>query len=239
MTQLPHLTRGQVGPIKFHDVNEVFRHVERDAVEEVDEAIEDQEQRSSTFFIQAQGLQDHPTAPLGSVLSWIELSLRDSLLLGEADNGRNSTEGDPEDEFAKPAIILTPPFGIAHVTADEAGKDRYVFQPSPSVHVARVTRVRGGPLNASYDVTTLDGTIELSDRTPVNRWSGLDYQAASLDALVLLMMFLRETPLGMRRDPRFSQRITPVDAVLWVSERPEITDCNKGPLGFGDSFIGF
>ena len=225
MTQLPRLTRGQVGPIKFHDMNEVFRHVERDAVEEVDEAIEDQEQRRDPFFLQVEALEDHPTAPYGKILHWIELGLNDDLELEPFENGRDSLglddKGNPSD-FAHPAIVLIAPFGIGHVIAMKSGPARYVFQPSPTTFTSKVTAVIGGPLNATYDVLSVDGIIEQSAMTPIKRWSGLDYEALGVGETC----WLNATGVNGELE-------------LLALEKPVIENCNAPSPGFGDSFIGF
>lgn len=226
MTQLPRLTRGQVGPIGFDDMNTVFRHVERDAIEEVPEAVEDQEQRRNPFFLQVEALADHPTAPYGKILHWIELGLNDDLELVPFENGRDSVglddEGKPSD-FAHPAIVLIAPFGIAHVVATKSGQARYVFQPTPTTFTAKVTAVIGGPLNATYDVLSVDGIIEQSDMIPIKRWSGIDYEALSVGDTCWLNATDVEGELE-----------------LLALEKPVITDCNApSPAGLGDSFIGF
>ena len=226
MTQLPRLIRGQVGPIAFHDMNEVFRHVERDSIEEVDEAVEDQEQHRDPFFLRVEALEFHSTAPYRRIIHWVELSLNDELRLEPFENGRDSLglddSGNPSD-FAHPAIVLMPPFGIGHVIAMKSGPARYVFQPSPTTFTSKVTAVIGGPLNAKYDVLSVGGIIEQFDMTPIKRWSGLDYEALSVGATCWLNATGVEGELE-----------------LLALEKPVITDCNApSPAGFGDSFIGF
>ena len=234
MKQLPRLIGGKVGPIKFYDMNEVSRHVERDAVEEVDEAVEDQEQRRTPFVAKVTVLHNEPDAPFGRILEWEEQALgrkvlgdETQYLFGFYENGRDGGQdqeqgGDFEGEFIEPGFLLTAPFGLMHVFTDGDGRKKYAFQPSPTSYTSKVTAVIGGPLNATYDVLSVDGVMEQSGMTPIKRWSGLDYEALSVGETCWL-------------------NATGVDGELELLalEKPVITDCNAPSPGFGDSFIGF
>ena len=234
MTPLPRLIRGQVGPIKFHDMNEVFRHVERDATEQVDEGVEDQEQRRTPFVAKVIELHDELDAPFGKILEWEEQQLGKKLLddetqylFGFYENGRDGgvdqeQGGDFDGEFINPGFLFTAPFGLMHVVQDGDGRKKYAFLPSPTMFTSKVTAVIGGPLNATYDVLSVDGIIEQSGMTPIKRWSGLNYEALSVGETC----WLNATGVNGELE-------------LLALEKPVIENCNAPSPGFGDSLIGF
>ena len=235
MLLLPRFIRGGLGRLRWFHFNTIVDTVERvqPLLEQIGEKKSHNVKRSRAFLARVGELEDHQTAPLGNILGWQEHALDKDLQLVPLPNGRSSEEviaGKPND-FAHGAVVLFPPFGLIHVAtlpeeadpnANPVGLSAYVWQPSPTTFTSKVTAVLGGPLNATYDVLSVDGSIEQSDMTPIKRWSGIDYEALNVGDTCWLNATGVEGELE-----------------LLALEKPVITDCNKQPAGFADSFIGF
>lgn len=239
---LPHQLRGKLFGLQPHEVNALFRELEKLSLRgEVDQeavsgvpldqarADRDNIRRHYPYFARiVDFLLDQQSVPMQVVHHWEQRQWDPS---GPGDwtqvLSRGSSIGG--DDFAYATHVLTAPTGLVLWQRDTEGFARPWWVSVPQVYVARITTVTtasggegGGPFNAHYGVETVDqaitvDTAQMTTAKPVlDRWEGIDYVPRSGGDEVLLLV-----PSKNRNESR-----------LLAFETPNFTDCSEPtPVG--------
>lgn len=219
VSPLPTFLSGRLGSLFHYHMSEAF-----DRLNELDDQAHtkndfrtlgrhdrDRTERSKPHLFTAEitDSKEEPFPnPLGRILAWREVLYHiDDLFVPAA--GRSSLkEGEeagptPPDEFAYPARIVAPPFGVLRAQHDNEGEPRFFWMPGTMAYSCKVESVSGVPPNHTYEIKTSDKSVLESGLTPVDRWDTIEYTARNMGDVLMLMvtsdtdfhLFAFETPM--------------------------------------------